>query len=105
VRVATITSAKVRGRDIHLEYIYDAAIPPIPDSKIQELQSELDVGGLNHTHWAVKNVDLYKVLMRHDAARGPSMRASMASIKRYKMLLPPLAFAGSGRTIFGCTLR
>lgn len=74
-RVGTVTSA-TRGVELRLEYVFDTSIPPIPAGKIVELASELDIPtkgyALTETHWSVKQVDLFRVLMRSEAARSPS---------------------------------
>lgn len=66
-RVGIITYASVSGRDINLEYVYDPSIPPIKNSKIQEFSSELGMKDFefHRTHWAIKDEDLFKALLRH----------------------------------------
>ena len=66
-RVGTITSIRVGDREIALEYVYDPTIPPIPNARLEEMAIELDIARFefSRTHWAVKDVDLFKVLMRN----------------------------------------
>lgn len=54
------------GLDYQLEYAYDSDIPPIANTKLRELRHELDIqdSEFSRTHWAVKDVDLIKVLLR-----------------------------------------
>jgi hypothetical protein len=74
-RVVTITSARIRNRLIHLEYSIDAMIPPISVGKIVQLANELDIatGGfaLQHTHWTVRDADLFRVLLRNEVTKAP----------------------------------
>jgi hypothetical protein len=69
-RVGRIISARLVGREIQLEYSYDPLITPIRQSDLERLSGSLDIrvanrgiGELNNTHWAVKDADLYKVLL------------------------------------------
>lgn len=66
-RVGTITSIRVGDREIALEYVYDPTIAPIPNSLLEQIAIELDIDRFefSRTHWAVKDVDLFKVLMRN----------------------------------------
>ncbi len=65
-RVGTIISARTVGREIALEYFYDPDIPPIPNEKLQSISHDLDIRDFEfaRTHWAVKNRDLFRSLMR-----------------------------------------
>lgn len=70
-RVGRILSAKENGRDIVLEYVYDHAIPPLTNATIEMFSQELDLGEweFTRTHWAIKDVDLFRVLLRHAQPR------------------------------------
>jgi hypothetical protein len=65
-RVGTIYRADVNGSDVLLEYAFDASIPPIPNDVLESLSSELgfDEWEFSRTHWAVKDTDLFKALLR-----------------------------------------
>lgn len=71
-RVGRIIHAGVYGRgiygtDISLEYVYDPSIPPVKNSKLKEFASELGIDDFEfrRTHWAIKNNDLFKALLRN----------------------------------------
>jgi hypothetical protein len=66
-RVGTITRARVQGREIVLEYTYDATLPPILNKALKEFSADLDIADFEfyRTHWAVKDVDLFRVLLQH----------------------------------------
>lgn len=70
-RVGRILSARENGRDIVLEYVYDQSIPPLTNATIESFAQELDIGEweFTRTHWAIKDVDLFRVLLRHAQPR------------------------------------
>ena len=66
-RVGTITRARLSGRDIVLEYTYDPATPPLLNSVLKGFAADLDIDDFefHRTHWAVKDVDLFRVLLQN----------------------------------------
>ena len=72
-RVGSITRVRFVGTEVEFDYTLNASIPGIPNTKLQELARELEIDDweFSRTHWALKDVDLYKVLLEHQAARGP----------------------------------
>lgn len=75
-RVGTITRVRMSGRDISLEYTYDTAIPAIPNVELEQIASELDIESFqfSRTHWSIKDIDLFKVLLRNRSPRRQSPR-------------------------------
>lgn len=65
-RVGTILRARQAGSDLVLEYAYDPNVPPIPNETLEGLSSELEFGDweFSRTHWAIKNTDLFRALLR-----------------------------------------
>lgn len=65
--VGTITQLKLSGQDFQIEYAVDPAIPPIPNSSVLRMAMELGIEEFefSRTHWAIKDADLYKVLLRN----------------------------------------
>lgn len=65
--VGKITLARVSGRNITLEYVYDSAIPTITNKVLQGFAADLDIRDFqfSRTHWSVKDVDLFQVLLRN----------------------------------------
>lgn len=65
--VGTITAARFAGRDVHIEYVFDTSIPPVPSDILRENAAELGLSGsqFSRTHWCVLEGDLYKFLARH----------------------------------------
>jgi len=67
--IGTLTSARIAGAEVKLQYYFDSAIPPVPVPRIIELADELGIPTegfmLAHTHWRVLNADLYLTFLRH----------------------------------------
>lgn len=61
------------GLDYQLEYTYDPDITPISNAKLKELRHELGIEEFefSRTHWAIKDVDLFKVLLRAGLGQRP----------------------------------
>lgn len=75
-RVGTLTRIRQptgRGLDYQLEYAYDPDIPPITNIKLRELRHDLGIEEFefSRTHWAIKDADLFKVLLRAGLGQGP----------------------------------
>ena len=72
-RVGTITRVRVSGRSYQIDYIIDPDIPGIPNAKLEEMAADLDVQlfEFQRTHWAIKDVDLFKVLLKRGAGQRP----------------------------------
>lgn len=73
-RVGTLTRIRsTGGLDYQLEYTYDPEIPPITNAKLTEIRHELGIVEFefSRTHWAIKDVDLFKVLLRSGLGQRP----------------------------------
>lgn len=70
-RVGRLLSARESGRAIVLEYAFDSAVPPLTNAVVESFAQELDIGEweFTRTHWAIKDVDLFRVLLRHGQPR------------------------------------
>jgi hypothetical protein len=66
-RLGTISAAQISGQEIRLEYTYDLSIPPITNKQLKKIAGELDIRDFefSRTHWGVKDVDLFRVLLRN----------------------------------------
>ncbi len=65
-RVATLFDIRVAGSDVHFKYVYDPDIQPIPQDFLDSNKVELgiDEWEFTRTHWAVKDTDLFRFLLR-----------------------------------------
>lgn len=72
-RVGTITHSRIQGKEVNIEYGFDESIPPIPNTTLERLAPELDIHSFefSRTHWAIKNRDLFQVLLRNHVATLP----------------------------------
>lgn len=68
-RVGRILSPRIIGREVQFEVVFERTAPPIPQTELIRLARNLQISttgrGLtefNRTHWAVKDVDLFRVL-------------------------------------------
>ena len=70
-RVGRFISVRVFGREIALEYVYDPQVPPLTNNIIKGFAAELDIDDFefSRTHWAVKDIDLFRVLLRNTQPR------------------------------------
>jgi hypothetical protein len=64
-RVAHITNVTQGPRETAIQYAIDNSIRPISNSHLEAFASQLGVtkSVLSHTHWTIKDVDLFKVLL------------------------------------------
>jgi len=65
--VGRINRARITGKDLLLEIGFDAEVPPLQNSIIYVNRTELDMPHdfeFSRNHWAVKDVDLYRFLLR-----------------------------------------
>lgn len=65
-KVGSITSIRHTGKDIAIEFAYDTSIAPIDIDELVRMAPQLDIipSEFSRTHWAIKDIDLYKILMR-----------------------------------------
>lgn len=64
-RVGFIKRVKQRSNEVRIEYDFFPDLAPIPSEILSRLDWELEIGDweMNRTHWAVKNADLFQVLL------------------------------------------
>lgn len=90
--VGTITHARMTGPEISIEYTYDLDIPPLLNSTIYANRYDFDMAReFSRTHWAVKDVDLYRVLIRNTRSR--RQRPSVFSVPEHENIEPTLISA------------
>lgn len=64
-RVGNIHSARLVGREIHIEYGFDATIPPIPGETLRRSGAQIGLNTFTRSHWAVKDFNLYRFIVRN----------------------------------------
>lgn len=62
-----------RGREYQIDYEFETDVPKIPISDIERLAGDLLIQNFefSRTHWAVKDVDLFKVLFHNNFTNIP----------------------------------
>jgi hypothetical protein len=72
-RVGDVADLNLAGRDYRFRFVPNPAIPAIASDRIEKASRWLEIGDweFNRHHWAVKNVDLYRVL--HESVLGSAL--------------------------------
>lgn len=106
VRVGEIMTTRVQGNIVALEYRYDPDIPPIPLNDFIALAPALGIliprrgfGPFEHSHWAIKDANLFKVLFTEwrEPRRQPVVFELEAAQRNSPNLLSAMMpFAGFG---------
>lgn len=92
--VGQINRARPTGRELSLEISFDAEVPPLQNSMIYANRMELDMPHefeFSRNHWAVKDVDLYRFLLRN--VRPRRQRPTVFQISEHENIEPTLASA------------
>jgi hypothetical protein len=82
-QIGSISNIKSHGGDFKYDFTPDNRIQNIPTSVIRELAYELGVEDsrweFNRTHWAVKDIDLYKILWDHISTQQQDKDSSLST--------------------------
>jgi hypothetical protein len=90
--VGTIIRARLIDGEVAFDYVLDPAVPPIPNRTIFANRADFDITNrfeFSRTHWAVKDVDLYRVLLR--LVRPRRQRPTVFTIGEHEQVQPELA--------------
>jgi hypothetical protein len=92
--VGSVIRPRIASREIHFEYTIDTEVPPLRNSVIYANRNALDMPQdfeFSRNHWAVKDVDLYRFLLRNNQPR--RQRPSVFRIEDFERIEPTLASA------------
>lgn len=92
--VGQINRTRITDRDLSLEVSFDAEVPPLQNSMIYANRAELDMPHdfeFSRNHWAVKDVDLYRFLLRN--VRPRRQRPTVFQIPEHENIEATLASA------------
>lgn len=92
--VGQVNRARIVGRDVSLEISIDAEVPPLQNSMIHANRVELHMPHdfeFSRNHWAIKDVDLYRFLLRN--VRPRRQRPAVFQIPEHENIEPTLASA------------
>lgn len=75
-RIGTISRVQLTSQNLTIEYNWYDSMPPIPNLLLRAFSDQLDIHKweFSRTHWAIKNADLLKVVLRKEASGFPSPR-------------------------------
>lgn len=93
-RVGSITRARVSNGEVQFDYILDDDVPPLTNSMIYANRRRLDMPEdfeFSRNHWAIKEVDLYRFLLRNIRPR--RQRPTVFQIPEHENIEPELASA------------
>jgi hypothetical protein len=93
-RVGKITRARINGKKVALEFTYESDIPPLLNNFVYENRTEFDMAEdleFSRSHWAIKDVDLFRVLLRNSQPR--RQRPSVFTIPEHEKIDPVLVSA------------
>lgn len=70
-RVGTVYRARRNGTDLTIDFHYDQSIAPIPQEVLRELAADFEMADFefSRTHWAVKESDLFRILLKNSSPR------------------------------------
>lgn len=65
--VGQISRPRITGKEVSFDYTLDTEVPPLPNSVIfaNRTALEMEEFEFSRNHWAVKEVDLYRFLLRN----------------------------------------
>ena len=92
--VGQINRARIIGKEVSFEYTLDTEVPPLKNSLIFANRAALDMTidfEFSRNHWAVKDVDLYRFLLR--TVRPRRQRPTVFQITEHENIEPTLASA------------
>jgi hypothetical protein len=72
-RIGKLTRVRLSGSEYQLDYVFDPDIPPIPNAVLKSVAANLDIDDweFNRTHWAIKEADLFEVLLKAGLGQRP----------------------------------
>lgn len=85
-KVCQITSTRLVGAAIHFDYVYESGIPSLTNREIYKNSAAFGFDNdfeFGRTHWAVKNVNLYRAVLR-------AARSTRSKPKVFKILDPEM---------------
>jgi len=89
--VGSVTRARLVNREIRFEYVLDGDVPPLTNQLIYGSRIALDMPEdfeFSRNHWAVKDVDLYRFLLR--TVRPRRQRPTVFRVEEHERIEPEL---------------
>lgn len=101
-RIGYLTSVKLRGKSILIEYEFLPNVPEIPYSAIDSIAPLLDIRNweMSRTHWAVKDEDLIKRLISASVLNQIQL-SPLKQLQQFENLPDIAPLSGTVKTIKG----
>lgn len=96
-RIGFITNIRVRQSTVVIDFLFDPSFPPLPPGAIEDLRVDIDLGRweLSRTHWAVKDEDIFEILIRKGYITQQQLEASLELKKPSPPVVPQPAADGA----------
>ena len=64
-KIGYIDNVEIINKEVQIQYHFDPEIPPSPNTLLENLAANLGIEGfeLSRTHWAIKDVNVFRVLL------------------------------------------
>ncbi|AZL60665.1 hypothetical protein EI545_18665 [Tabrizicola piscis] len=103
-RIAWISRVTRKGADFQIDYTIDSDLPKLTNADIEEMQTELDMHDweFGTNHWAVKDVDLFEILLKRAKLDQPKPSVFQLSAKPIdpKLISFMMPFDGSFNSVY-----
>lgn len=106
-RVGKITRIRHSGRELRLDYTFDPLVPPLLNSAIESFSDDLDIGDFefSRTHWAIKEEDLFEVLLKRAQPRRQTPRVFQLAdpeVIEQTLVSAMMPFSADFDDVYGC---
>lgn len=95
-RIGYLSNIRVRQSTVVIDFVFDPIFPPLLPGTIEALRVDIDLGRweLSRTHWAVKDEDIFEILIRKGYITQQQLEVSQA-LKEPPPIVPPPAAGGA----------
>ena len=78
-RIGYITGIRLRKNTVVIDFEFDPILPSLKIGAIEELRTDIDLGRLElmRTHWAVKDEQIFEILVRRGYISEEQLKASL----------------------------
>lgn len=92
-RIGYITDIRLRQTSVVFDFAFDPIFPKLPIGSIEELRGDLGLGRweLSRTHWAIKDEQLFEILVRKGYITAEQLKASEAVRRQAESEPTPIA--------------
>ncbi len=88
-RIGYITGIRLRKNTVVIDFEFDPILPSLKIGAIEELRTDIDLGRLElmRTHWAVKDEQIFEILVRRGYISEEQLKASL---EQRELSIPPV---------------